>query len=67
MNGYSRDRLIGVRELSEMLKVSVVTLSKWRIDGSGPKFIGVNKRCVRYRVGDVLDWIEERERTCTRG
>jgi predicted DNA-binding transcriptional regulator AlpA len=67
MIGLQRDRLISGRELSDMLNISLCTLSKWRRFGSGPKFIRVNKKCVRYQIGDVLDWIEDGKRTCTRG
>jgi predicted DNA-binding transcriptional regulator AlpA len=35
------------------------TARKQRVTGSGPKFIKLG-RSVRYRKGDVLDWLESR-------
>lgn len=35
------------------------TARKQRVTGSGPKFLKIG-RSVRYRKGDVLDWLESR-------
>lgn len=42
--------------LAEWLGESVSPLQKWRVSGSGPKFVK-NPKSVRYKVGDVRDWI----------
>jgi hypothetical protein len=38
------------------LTTHVASLQKWRVSGSGPKFVK-NPRSVRYKAGDVRDWI----------
>jgi len=62
-----REVLLKEEEVSEMLKLSKQTLQSWRRRGEGPLYCKFRNRSVRYQVGDVLDWIEERKRTCTRG
>lgn len=41
------------------------TLDKKRVNGSGPKFVRISSRCVRYRVKDLIEWMEARVRTST--
>ena len=36
-----------------------------RLRGDGPTFIRISSRAVRYRWGDVLDWLESLRRTST--
>lgn len=40
------------------------TLQAWRLYRRGPRYLKIG-RSVRYRVGDLRDWLESRERTCT--
>lgn len=44
--------------------LSVKTLQAWRLYRRGPRYLKIG-RSVRYRVGDLRDWLESRERTCT--
>lgn len=41
--------LIGEGAMADFLNVTVRSLQKWRQDGSGPKFVKISSRCVRYR------------------
>jgi excisionase family DNA binding protein len=45
-------------ELADVLGVPVSTVSNWRLDGKGPKFIRVGKH-VRYAFDDVVAWTVE--------
>ena len=45
-------------EVAEILRVRPQTLDKWRMEGSGPLFVSVNGRSVRYRRKDVEAFIE---------
>ena len=45
-------------EVAEILRVRPQTLDKWRMEGSGPRFVSVNGRSVRYRRKDVEAYIE---------
>lgn len=53
-----RDALIGVGELGRLLGVPEKTIYNWNHKGTGPDRMKVG-RGVRYRVGDVLDWLAE--------
>jgi excisionase family DNA binding protein len=52
-------RLLRPRELSELLGVPVGTLANWRSARTGPPFVKVGRH-VRYRTGDVDEWIAAR-------
>jgi excisionase family DNA binding protein len=44
-------------EAASFLNMSVRTLQDWRLGQGGPPFVRVG-RLVRYRRGDLLDWLE---------
>lgn len=52
--------LVDERIAAEMLCYSVRALQNWRYRGGGPMFVKVSCRSIRYRRGDLLNWIEER-------
>ena len=53
-------RLVEDVEASDILGgVKKQTLSVWRLRGCGPPFIKIG-RLVRYRVSDLMDYIESR-------
>ena len=52
-------RFVSDAELSSAGLYSVRRWQELRQEGSGPKFYRLGRRCVRYRVGDVLAWLEE--------
>ena len=54
-----RDQLLTITEVSELIKVPEPTLRQWRGAGEGPPS-GKFGRHIRYRLGDVLDWIDNR-------
>jgi hypothetical protein len=54
------DELLDSRTLARLIHVSVQWLEIGRCNGFGPKFVRLNKRVVRYRVRDVLDWLRAR-------
>lgn len=51
-----------VRELAAMLEVQPDTLRKWRVAGTGPKFIKETSRSVVYLRDSVHDWLKKREK-----
>jgi hypothetical protein len=53
------------KEVAAWLGVSVQFLEIGRTRGYGPKFVRIPKRFVRYRAGDVLDWLNSRTHACT--
>jgi predicted DNA-binding transcriptional regulator AlpA len=54
------DALIHEIHAARFLGVSARALQKWRCDGSGPKFVRVSARCIRYRRRDLIEWAESR-------
>jgi hypothetical protein len=57
-------KLLDEGETSAILNVRVSTLQKLRVSGGGVPFVKVG-RLVRYRLSDVITFIESRVRTST--
>lgn len=53
-----------VDEVAALLRCSVSSLNKWRLNGGGPAFVRVGTR-VRYRPADIATFVAERTRTST--
>ena len=45
-------------QLVPILNVSIPTLKRWTTEGKGPRVTHLENRVVRYRVADVLQWME---------
>jgi predicted DNA-binding transcriptional regulator AlpA len=54
------DRLLSVRDLSEMLQVPVGTIYHWRHRGQGPRSIRIGGH-LRYDPADVVAWLAARK------
>ena len=52
-------------EAATYLSVSRKTLQGWRWLGTGPRFVKISARCVRYRLADLALFVEERLRDNT--
>jgi len=50
--------LVDDREAARLLSVSRQTLANWRHLSRGPAVVKLNGRTVRYRVADILLYIE---------
>jgi hypothetical protein len=57
--------LITEKQTSEVLNLTPRWLQKKRMEGGGIPFVRISSRCVRYRMRDVLDWIEANTKTST--
>ena len=45
-------------EVADLLRVKEGTLAKWRVTGSGPKWVRLpNSRTIRYRRSDIDHWL----------
>jgi predicted DNA-binding transcriptional regulator AlpA len=60
------ERFLDQDEVATVLGVSPGTVSNWRVQGRGPRFVRVTARCIRYRESDVRDWLESNEVEPTR-
>jgi predicted DNA-binding transcriptional regulator AlpA len=45
-------------EAASLLSVSLSLLKKWRLAGSGPRFVRLGGRAIGYRRMDLLAWVE---------
>lgn len=59
------DDLIDDKIVSRLLGIKRRTVQRWRQIGKGPVF-SKYEGSVRYRMADVLAWVEQRRRTRTR-
>lgn len=59
------DALIGKEVAAVFLSIRPRTLDKWRVEGSGPKYVRISSRCIKYRRRDLIAWAEDRLRTST--
>lgn len=59
------DVLLCEQQAAAMLGYTPRALQQWRRTGTGPQFIRVSARSIRYRRRDLLDWIEARVRMST--
>ena len=53
------DSLLDPAGVSRMLSVSVGLLERWRGEGTGPAFLKLSRRVVRYRRRDVERYVHE--------
>src|SRR5579863_8844079 len=60
-----RDALLYQSEAAYLTAQSERTLEAYRLKGGGPAYTRVGKRGVRYRRGDLLEWIAGRRRRST--
>ncbi len=57
------DKLMSTAAVSEYLGIAESTLALYRVMGTGPKFIKVLNRMVRYRRRDVEEWLDAQTQT----
>lgn len=51
------DKLLNEREASEVLSIPVNTLRNWRSGKANLRFVTVGEKSVRYRWGDLKEYI----------
>jgi hypothetical protein len=52
--------LFDERGVAAILNMSPATLRNWRVNGLGPMFVRLSRRCIRYRPADVDAWLVAR-------
>lgn len=50
-------RLLKTSEVADLLQLSSATLEKFRSCGTGPRWVKVGGRAVRYRPEDIEDFV----------
>lgn len=46
-------------QLAEMLGMAPITLQRWRAEGTGPDWIRIGARAVRYPAEAVEQWLRD--------
>jgi predicted DNA-binding transcriptional regulator AlpA len=59
------DELLSTRQVADWLGVSTQWLEIGRCKKYGPKFMRIGPRVIRYRRGDVLEWLKARTHAST--
>ncbi len=59
------DIFLNEARAAELLSVNPRTLQQWRLRGTGPKFVRISTRCVRYRYRDLMAWADRLLRSST--
>ena len=59
-----RESFVNTFGAASYLGLSVSTLNKLRLTGSGPRYYKLG-RAVRYRIADLDEWAEQRRTTST--
>ena len=62
---FDPDALETERKASDFLGVTTRALQKWRATGTGPQFVRISGRCIRYRRRDLIAWVEARLKSST--
>jgi predicted DNA-binding transcriptional regulator AlpA len=61
-NAVYLDQLLSTKQLAVLFGVSHVWLELLRQRKQGPKWISLGPRCTRYKLSDILAWLETRVR-----
>lgn len=54
-------RFLKCGEAAELLRWSPQTLANKRWRGEGPPFIRLSARCVRYDLGELIEWVRSHQ------
>jgi hypothetical protein len=54
------DIFLNEARAADLISVNPRTLQQWRMRGTGPQFVRISSRCVRYRYRDLMAWADER-------
>lgn len=54
------NQLLTTPAAADLLGVSASYLNQSRLRGDGPAFVKISPTCVRYRRGDLDDWVAAR-------
>lgn len=57
VNAMPDEDLLTPREVADLLGVSVKTVETWRKQNAGPPWFQMSERVIRYRRGDVTEWL----------
>ena len=59
------ESLLNESQVAKILQLTPRALQRWRLEGRGPRFVRLSRRCIRYKREDICQWIENRIRVST--
>ncbi|MBE3604327.1 helix-turn-helix domain-containing protein [bacterium] len=59
-NHSEANQMMSGPKAAEFLGVSKKTIENWRQQGKGPRFVRLSRRAVRYRIADLLEFIQRK-------
>jgi predicted DNA-binding transcriptional regulator AlpA len=63
-NELDNDQLYDQRGAALFLRVSERTLERWRAERTGPSFIKLSARAVRYRLSSLRAYLDQHQVDC---
>lgn len=63
--GVVSEKLMTAGEAGDLLAMTTGALAQLRYAGTGPKYLKLGGRSVRYRREDLEEWLRQCTRTCT--
>jgi predicted DNA-binding transcriptional regulator AlpA len=60
------DQLLDTAGAAKLLGIAPRTLLLWRMEGTGPQFVRVGTKAVRYRSADIARFVEAGIATSTK-
>jgi len=61
----TQETLLTEQQAATLLNVNPRTLQKWRVQGGGPRFVRMSRRCIRYWPKDIREWVQNRIKSST--
>lgn len=58
---FDLDEHVATKDIAKRTGTSSRLWDGYRSKGGGPSFIRISKRCIRYRWGDVVEWLEAKK------
>ena len=55
------ERFITEHDLAELTGFSTRAFQAWRLAGKGPKAYRIANKGIRYKMSDVIKWLESKE------
>lgn len=62
---FDPEEIIDTKLAAKRIDTTPRFLEQRRITGDGPVYFAYSKRCVRYKWGDIVHWLEQRKRRHT--
>ena len=54
------EKLLTTKEAAGYIGVKRGTLEKWRLKKTGPDYVQISGRCVRYHPEDLVSWVNSK-------